>query len=235
MAGFLGMFNYDKPGRGVSENGPKKKGVFLFFEILFRKLKYIIFLNLLFVFTSIPIITIGPSFAAMTYVLKTYADGEHSWGAADYFSAFKKFFKQSFIIGIINMLFGFGFVYNLSYFAFTKGLLSIYMTWLFMAFIILLVIVHFYVYTLLVTQKQSILSLYTDAFILTLAKLPLNLLVTAAVGLYPAFIFWLYFTSSIPPSISIPISGMLLMFSMFSVVTFATTFYTQYIIRTYNK
>ena len=37
MAGFLGMFNYNKEGPGVDKNAPQKRGMVVFFEIFGRK------------------------------------------------------------------------------------------------------------------------------------------------------------------------------------------------------
>lgn len=73
---FFGLFNYSKPGPGVDKNGPKKKRFFLFFELYFRKFWKMIELNLLFLVCCIPIVTIGPAIAGMTYVLRNYALGK---------------------------------------------------------------------------------------------------------------------------------------------------------------
>ncbi len=48
MAGFFGMFNFDKPGRGVEKDGERKRGFFLFFEIYLRKFWRISSLSLFF-------------------------------------------------------------------------------------------------------------------------------------------------------------------------------------------
>lgn len=45
----MGMFNsYTKPGPGIDKNAPKKKGFFLFWEIVFRKFKKFIQANMLY-------------------------------------------------------------------------------------------------------------------------------------------------------------------------------------------
>ncbi len=54
MAGFFGMFNFDKPGRGVGKDAPRKKGFFLFFEIFLRKFWRICSLSLFVSFFAIP-------------------------------------------------------------------------------------------------------------------------------------------------------------------------------------
>lgn len=51
----MAFFNYSKPGPGVDKNGPRKKGIFLFFEILWRKLGKIATSNMVYVLFSLPV------------------------------------------------------------------------------------------------------------------------------------------------------------------------------------
>ncbi|MDY3928921.1 MAG: DUF624 domain-containing protein [Clostridia bacterium] len=52
------FFNYTKEGPGVDKNAPKKKGIFLYFEILFRKIWKLCQANFLYVVCSLPMILI---------------------------------------------------------------------------------------------------------------------------------------------------------------------------------
>lgn len=55
----MGLFNnYDKPGKGIDKDAPKKKGIFLYFELLWRKLGLLIKSNILYFLVSIPVILI---------------------------------------------------------------------------------------------------------------------------------------------------------------------------------
>ena len=54
MAGFFGFFDYTKPGKGVDENAPPKRQIFVFFEVMFRKFWKIIQVNLLYFVAIIP-------------------------------------------------------------------------------------------------------------------------------------------------------------------------------------
>ncbi len=56
----MGLFfrGYDKAGPGIDKDAPKKKGVFLFFELFFRKFWLLIKANLLYVLVSLPILVI---------------------------------------------------------------------------------------------------------------------------------------------------------------------------------
>ncbi len=55
MGGIFGAFNnYSKPGPGVRKDAPRKKGVFLFMELLGRKFGAYVKLNLTYMITCIP-------------------------------------------------------------------------------------------------------------------------------------------------------------------------------------
>lgn len=235
MAGFLGFFNYEKPGKGIAENAPERKGLFLCLELIFRKLGKLIILNAAFVVSCIPLITVGPASAALTQVINDYLDGEQSLDISSYFSAFKKHFKQGLAVGIINLLFALGFLYNLLYFGFTDGLLSSYLTWLFGALTVLLYMVQVFVYNLMAKMRGSVLELYTNAFIITLAKLPMNLLALGGALIYPLIIVLIYFSSVIPQAVSMPIASTLTLFSVFSVTFFAASFYARYVIKNFGR
>ena len=52
------FFNYDKPGPGVDKDAPKKKGIFLYFELFFRKFWLLIKANMLYFVVSLPAMAI---------------------------------------------------------------------------------------------------------------------------------------------------------------------------------
>ena len=52
------FFNFDRPGPGVDKNAPKKKGIFLYFELFFRKFWLLIKANMLYFAVSLPIMAI---------------------------------------------------------------------------------------------------------------------------------------------------------------------------------
>lgn len=58
MAGFFGMFDYTKPGKGVSKEDVDKHGLALFFDILARRVGKLVLLNILYVLFSIPAIVV---------------------------------------------------------------------------------------------------------------------------------------------------------------------------------
>ena len=58
MAGFFGMFDFTKPGKGVSKEDLDKQGLGLYFDILGRRLGKILLLNILYFIVSIPALII---------------------------------------------------------------------------------------------------------------------------------------------------------------------------------
>ena len=54
MAGFFGIGDFTKEGKGVEKDAPKKRGIFAFFELFFRKFGRLCKLNLLYVVACIP-------------------------------------------------------------------------------------------------------------------------------------------------------------------------------------
>lgn len=55
----MGFFSFDKEGPGVSKDAPKKKGMFLFFELLGRKFGKFCQINMLYFLISLPMILIS--------------------------------------------------------------------------------------------------------------------------------------------------------------------------------
>ena len=104
----MGFFSnmYNKEGPGVDKDAPQKHRFFLFFELYFRKFWQLITLNLIYFVFCIPIVTIGPATAGFTYVLRNFSREEHSFVWMDFFDNFKKNFKQSFIVSLLNLLAG---------------------------------------------------------------------------------------------------------------------------------
>ncbi len=67
----MGLFNgYLKEGPGVDKNAKKKKGIFLYFDILFRKFFKLLKANCLYILFSIPFIAVILMFVA-PYVMST--------------------------------------------------------------------------------------------------------------------------------------------------------------------
>lgn len=71
-------------------------------------------LNLLFLVTSVPLVTVGASLTAMNYVALKMVRGEDGSVARDYFRSFRRNFLQATAIWLLLVLFGFLLWYDLS-------------------------------------------------------------------------------------------------------------------------
>ena len=104
MAGFFGLFNYEKEGPGISKNAPKKKTFIVFFETFFRNFWKFITINLVYDLISVPVLTNGLASAGLTNVTRNIARDKHSFGLRDFFDTLKKKWKQALPAAIINTL-----------------------------------------------------------------------------------------------------------------------------------
>ena len=52
------FFNFDRPGPGIDKNAPKKKGIFLYFELFFRKFWLLTKANMLYFAVSLPVMAV---------------------------------------------------------------------------------------------------------------------------------------------------------------------------------
>ncbi|WP_026885841.1 DUF624 domain-containing protein [Clostridium beijerinckii] len=101
----LFFFDYNKEGRGVSKDAPPKEGLALFGDIFAREFTSLLKLNLLFIICCIPIISIGPAIGAMTSVTVKMVQDKPSDLFYDFKEAFKKNWKQSFLVWLFVIAF----------------------------------------------------------------------------------------------------------------------------------
>lgn len=191
MAGVMGFFNFEKPGRGVNKNEEKKTGLLLFFSVFYRKFWKVLQLNLLYLLFCIPIVTIGPATAALTYVLRKFSEEKHAWVWTDFWDEFKANFKQGLIFGLFDFIvYGICaycvYLYFVNTIAGTLTHLQYFCIALVVVYAVVYTIMRFYIYTFMVSYRLTVLQILMNSFILAFAKLPLNLLIMAicAVLLY---------------------------------------------------
>ncbi len=181
MAGlFDGLVNYDKPGPGVDKNEPKKKGFKLFFSILFDKFWKFIPLSLLYILTALPILTIGFSEAATAFITRNFARRKPVLLVSDYFDTIKKNWKQSLIVGLINLLvtvFMIGIIY-FYYMGWPESLFYKIGFVLTCGMFIVFTFLKYYINMLIVTFDLKIKQLYKNSLLLSSAGLKENIIIT---------------------------------------------------------
>lgn len=133
----------------------------------------------------------GPATAGFTYVIRNMQRREHTWGISDFFKYFGKNYKQGIIVSIMDMV-----CYIILYIAIVFYMFivpedapeaGVIMPALGCVFVIAITLVftwaHYYIYTMMVTFKLDFAKLFKNSIIFAIAKLPLNLMITAILGL----------------------------------------------------
>lgn len=205
MAGFFGLFDYNKEGPGVDKNAPRKKGFIVFFEIYFRKFWKLICANLLYVLIALPMLTAGLAEVGLTYITRNFARQKHAFISGDFFDTIKKNWKQALPMGIINLLatllVGFSIYWYFSALgAEDAGIFNYIAAAVSMSFYILFTFAKYYMSMLVITFKFKLKQIYKNSFILAVAGLKRNLLISLVllllyaagvlIALYGGYIGW---------------------------------------------
>lgn len=140
---------------------------------------------------------IGPATAGMTYVLKCFATETPVFRFSDFFEQFRKNFKQSTVMSIINGVFLLSFSLTLTQgntLLFGNSDLTLSSMRLPLLIInLILILVNYYAYSIMVMFQLKLSDLIKNAFIFALAKLPLNLLILALVCVICYFSYYYLF------------------------------------------
>lgn len=98
------FYNFDQVGKGINPNEPKKEGLALYFDVIYREFWGILYLNILFFIACLPIVTIGAAYGALCSVFIRMIRDVPVDTFYDFKTAFKKNFKQSTLIFLIQGL-----------------------------------------------------------------------------------------------------------------------------------
>lgn len=192
MAKFKGLFDFTREGPGVSKNNQKeKRRFFLFFELYFRKLSKIILLNVIYFFVCLPVITIGPATAALTYCMRNIVREEHT-DVSDFFEQFKKNFWKSIVVWLVftlgTAIIAFGIIFYdalakqeniLGFFGLTFSIVSA----------VIFLFMSYYIYMILVTFKVNFRQLFKNSFIFAFIGLGRNIITTLILGVLYGYMF----------------------------------------------
>ncbi len=170
---------YTKEGHGISKEQANAPAFIQFFRILSTRFWSLILLNLLYILFCIPLLTIGPATAGMVKVLRNWSRREHAFIWGDFWETFRVNFKQSFIVGLINLISWPILIYDLWFF-WANGAHIFYIilmaitaiVWLFM---------NYYIFTMLVTFRLTLPQLYKNAFIFAWAGIIRNIAISAII------------------------------------------------------
>lgn len=185
MAGIFGLFDYSKPGKGISKDEPVKPRFLLFWELFFRKFWKLVQLNLLYVAFCLPIVTIGPATAGFTYVLRNLTNEQPVFLFSDFWDGFKNNLIQSFLYSMLVVAASILFSISLGFYRANVGAAS----WMYVPLIIcmmlalLFVFMSFYILLMIVTIDLPLRMILKNSVILSIVCLKTNFLTLLFVGI----------------------------------------------------
>lgn len=118
----------------------------------------------------------GPATAGITYILRNYAREEHAWMLSDWWQHTKSNFRQSLVIWIIDLIVVCMLVVAFDFYSKLGGAAS-YLIYVIIFISIVYLIMHFYIYQLMITFENSIKNIFRNAFVLAMQRGPQNLLI----------------------------------------------------------
>jgi len=201
MAGFFGLFDYNKVGPGVSKGGPQKKAFVRFFEIYMRKFWKLAVANLLYVVVSLPVATVGLANAGLAYITRNFVREKHAFVYADFTDTIKKNWKQALPIGIINtvimalliidlFILNDDFIANIinavagkETYAYEPNTMNFIFTALILSIMTVFSFMKYYIYIMIITFKLSLKQIYKNSIIFAFAGLGRNIMIFLIMGL----------------------------------------------------
>ena len=211
MAGFFGLFDYQKEGPGVEKDAPKKKAFIVFFEIYLKNFWKFLTVNIACIVMSCLLIPSGLAQAGITNIARNTARDKHSFGIADYFSTIAKNWKQALLAGLINL--GIGGVLGWSmlfYLDLEPNLIALFGIGVLLFIIIAFLIMNFYIWSLIITFDLPLKKIYKNSFKFVFINLKNNVLC----GLILLLCYAAYFAFFMAFPLALP----------FEIIIFAITF-----------
>ena len=142
-----------------------------FFTFMSRVADLII-LNLLCIVCCIPVVTIGPSIAAMFYVTLKMVRNEESYIVRGFFKSFKQNLKQGIVINLIMLAAALLLYFDISICRSTPGTIGKVLMVLFMMILVVYLMIFLYIYPVLAKFYNTIKNTFTNAFLMSIRHLP---------------------------------------------------------------
>lgn len=140
--------------------------VFQFLGTLFD----FVILNVLFLITCIPVVTIGPAISALYTVTLREVRNEQGYIIRSYFTAFKENFKHSFLLSILYTIVGAILLYNLAFWAQMKTAVGSIFLIIIAACTLLYAISLLYVFALSARFENTIKRTVKNSLLIALAN-----------------------------------------------------------------
>lgn len=155
--------------------------------------------KVLYALGALTVITWGPANVGTTYILRNLIKGDPIFFRHDFFYAIKRNLRQSFIMGILDVLFMVVSVYSTLFHLFNMqlGFVSSMMFYASLFITVVYLIMRFYIYMVLITFDLSIFKIIKNAFIFVFLGLKRNIL--ALIGIILLGLIDYFLLSTIMP------------------------------------
>jgi len=172
------FLDYNKEGPGVDKDALPKEGLELFFDLFAREFTSLIKLNIYFIISCIPIITIGPAIGALTSVTMRMVQDQPSDLFYDFREAFKKNWKYSFVSGIMAFVFIFIIWFSMKFCMESDGIVYNLIISFIVVIAVLLGLSSIYLYPMIVKIELplKVIKYSLITFLLNLALIEVSIL-----------------------------------------------------------
>ncbi len=185
MAGIFDFLDPSRPGKGISKNEPLKNRFFLFFELYFRNFWRLLRLNVVFTIACIPIVTFGPAVTALLKVTSDIVERKSVFVWNDFWKAFGKNFKSSFLWGILEIFMTVAVVYANAFCVnnLDKGILMVVGFFVTAIFAILFLFMFFHSWLLSAKVELSGFATLKNSLILATMSIKANIILFVFVAI----------------------------------------------------
>ena len=160
------------------------------FFVFMNKVADLFILNILFIICCLPVITIGASFTAMSYVTLKMKDGNEGYVWKSFFHSFKQNFRQATLIWLIMLFFAAVLILDFLVMRSQTGGAWILMRYGVIVGAVVWSILFLYVFPTLARFYNSIRRTFSNALLLALANAPKTLLMLLATALAVVATIW---------------------------------------------
>ena len=162
----------------MTENNTNQKTPFFrFFELWLQNFWKLAPINFICSVIGMFLIPHGLSQAGITNVTRNIARDKHSFGISDFFDTIKANWRQSLIVGIINLLVNILLCFGLIFYYNSKGLFAdIALGFLLICFVIFS-FMRYYMWTIIITFDLPTSKIYKNSFLLAFVNFKKNLFV----------------------------------------------------------
>jgi uncharacterized membrane protein YesL len=177
------------------------------------------------ILVCIPVVTTGPAQAGFTYILRNFSREEHGFLWGDFKEHAIKNAGQSSLICLIDLVVVLISGIDISFYMriSEKDMLQTAVTFFVIIFFIIYVMMHMYIYPMLITFRLSVRQIYKNAFIFSIIRFFPNLGILALCSVL-----------ALLPLLLLPAVGILMfLFITMSLIGLITNFYVYPVLKKY--